>query len=61
MAPTQPIDSILLHPALAGRTLVVHHAGGWAAFEIEAGGRPAAGRLLEGDPAAEAWRGSPVR
>lgn len=61
MAPTAPIDSILLHPALAGRTLVVRRDGTWAAFEIEREGQLVSGRVLDGDPAADAWRGSSAR
>lgn len=61
MAPTEPIDSILLHPSLAGRTLVVRRAGTWAAFDIEREGHPVSGRMLDGDPAADAWRGSSAR
>jgi hypothetical protein len=61
MAPTERVDSILLHPALAGRTLIVQQRGTWAAFEIEAEGHPVSGRVLDGDPAADAWRGSSAR
>jgi hypothetical protein len=61
MAPTERVDSILLHPALAGRTLVVRRRGTWTAFEIERGGQLVSGRMFDGDPTADAWRGSAPR
>jgi hypothetical protein len=61
MTPIQIPDSILVHPALAGRTLLVRHGSGWAAFEIHPEGRLSAGRAIEEDPTITAWRGGPVR
>lgn len=61
MAPTDRHDSILMHPALAGRTLMVRHGGSWAAFEIMREGNLGSGQPLEADPTTLAWRGGLVR
>jgi hypothetical protein len=61
MSPTDRHDSILIHPALAGRTLVVRHGGSWAAFEIQPEGELGNGRLVDSDPTTLAWRGGPAR
>lgn len=56
MSPTIVPDTILLHPALIGRTLLVSAPGGWAAFDIQPEGLRD-GRPANFDPAADAWRG----
>ncbi len=56
MSPTIVPDTILLHPALIGRTLLVRAVTGWAAFDIEPEGL-GHGRPANFDPAADAWRG----
>jgi hypothetical protein len=61
MSPTLVPETILAHPALAGRTLFIRADGGWAAFEIQSEGRLSQGRPAERDPAATAWRGAPSR
>jgi len=61
MSPTERPDSILMHPALAGRTLVIRRESGWAAFDIQAEGVLGEGRPLDSDPTAYAWRGGPAR
>jgi hypothetical protein len=57
MASIERPDSILIHPALAGRTLVVRHGGQWAAFDIHAGGRLSEPRQIGSDPTLDTWRG----
>jgi hypothetical protein len=61
MSPTERPDSILMHPALAGRTLVVRRDRGWAAFDIQPEGGLGDGRPLDSDPTALAWRGGSAR
>ena len=54
---TRPVDSILAHPALAGRTLMIRRDGRWAAHEIQHQGRLGDPRTLESDPTVPDWRG----
>jgi hypothetical protein len=61
MSPTERPDSILMHPALAGRTLVVRRGGTWTAFEIQREGDLGSGRDVDTDPAFHAWRGALAR
>jgi hypothetical protein len=58
---TRPADSILAHPALAGRTLLVRRETGWSAHEIQAEGCLGAARSVDSDPSMHAWRGRRVR
>ena len=54
---TRPIsDSILAHPSLAGRTLLVRRGGRWAAHLIQSEGRLSDAQLLDTDPAQHSWR-----
>ncbi len=57
MSATERPDSILIHPALAGRTLMVRRDGQWAAFDIHVEGRLSEPRQITGDPTLHAWRG----
>lgn len=50
-------DTILAHPALAGRTLVIHRNGRWAAHEIQPQGCLGEARTIDSDPTAQTWRG----
>jgi len=61
MSPTERPDSILMHPALAGRTLIVRRDRGWAAYAIQPEGGLGDARPLDSDPTAQAWRGGPAR
>lgn len=54
---TRPVDTILAHPALAGRTLLIRRDGIWAAHEIQPQGVLSAPRLLDSDPTVQGWRG----
>jgi hypothetical protein len=54
-------DTILAHPALAGRTLLVRGERGWAACDIHAGGRLGDWRPYDGDPTSAVWRGGRIR
>ena len=54
-------DTILAHPALTGRTLLVRAADSWAAFEISSEGRLGDVRPAESDPVVHAWRGGAWR
>jgi hypothetical protein len=49
-------DTILAHPALAGRTLLVRRAGTWAAHVIQPQGCLGDPRILDADPVQELWR-----
>ena len=49
-------DTILAHPALAGRTLLVRHGARWAAHRLDAEGTPGAAEPLAGNPADQVWR-----
>ncbi|MFN8653803.1 MAG: hypothetical protein U0133_17990 [Gemmatimonadales bacterium] len=49
-------DTILAHPALAGRTLLVRRGARWATQEIQAGGTLGDPRPVETDPDQHAWR-----
>lgn len=53
--------TILVHPALAGHTLVTLTAEGAMATDIQPEGRLGTPRPAESDPAAFAWRGGPAR
>jgi hypothetical protein len=54
-------DTILAHPALAGRTLLVRSERGWAACDIHPGGRLGDRRPYDGDPTSAIWRGGQIR
>ena len=60
MSPSHVSETIFVHPALAGRTLLVRNGAGWAAFEIQPEGRLGEGRPIE-DPSTTAWRGGSTR
>ncbi|HWA56160.1 MAG TPA: hypothetical protein VG692_02845 [Gemmatimonadales bacterium] len=54
---TEPApDTILAHPALAGRTVLVRRGRVWAAHLIQAEGRLGEPRILDTDPAQHVWR-----
>jgi hypothetical protein len=54
-------DTILAHPALAGRTLLVRRGGSWAAHEIQPEGCLGDGRTVDADPTLYIWRGGRVQ
>lgn len=60
MSPTILADSILLHPALAGRTLTVRAEGGGFSVEILPGGRVGQPRPLDPNSPQSGWRGGPA-
>jgi len=60
MSPTIPADSILIHPTLAGRTLMVRGEGGCFSVGIEAGGRHGQTRPLDPNSLPSGWRGGPA-
>jgi hypothetical protein len=60
MSPKIPADSILVHPALAGRTLMVRGEGGCFSVDIQAGGRLGQTRPLDPDSFPSGWRGGPA-
>lgn len=49
-------DTILAHPALAGRTLLVRRGPHWAAHLIQSEGCLGEGRPLDGNPTDQSWR-----
>jgi len=53
---TRSVNSILAHPALAGRTLLIRRDGTWAAHEIQPQGCLGEPRTLDSDPAVLGWR-----
>jgi hypothetical protein len=61
MPGTPHADTILAHPALAGRVLYRRGAEAWAAHEIQEGGRLGPALPADVDPASDAWRGGPAR
>ena len=61
MTGTPHPDTILAHPALAGRTLLARRRGGWAAHLIQPEGQLGEARPVDADPADGAWRGGPSR
>lgn len=52
---TQP-ETILAHPALAGRTLLVRRGAHWVAHVIQPEGRLDEARPVERNPAEFVWR-----
>ena len=50
-------DTILAHPALAGRILIIRRDGRWAAHEIQPQGCLGEGRTVDSDPTGQTWRG----
>lgn len=54
---TRPVDTILAHPALAGRILMIRRNGQWAAREIRPEGCLGDPRTLDSDPMTHGWRG----
>lgn len=52
---TQP-DTILAHPALAGRTLLTGRGNRWTAWLIRPEGSLAEARVLDRHPAEFCWR-----
>jgi hypothetical protein len=61
MSPTVLADSILIHPALAGRTLMVRGEGGCFSIDIQPGGSLGQPRPLEPDTIPAGWREGPAR
>ena len=61
MSATLDPDTILAHPALMGRTLLVCREAGWAAFNILSEGRLGEARPVTIDPTESAWRGGVAR
>jgi hypothetical protein len=61
MSPKPQPETILAHPALAGRTLLAQHGEGWAAFDIQTEGRLGEARPVPFDPSESAWRGGAAR
>lgn len=59
MSRTAHPNTILAHPALAGRTLFTRREDGWAARLIQPEGQLGEAWPVEADPAAAAWRGGP--
>jgi len=57
MSPTILADSILIHPALAGRTLMVRAGGGGFSVEILPGGQLGQPRPLDPNSLPLGWRG----
>jgi hypothetical protein len=54
---TEPApDTILAHPALAGRTLLRRQGQRWAAYVIQPEGCLGTGQTLDSDPAQHVWR-----
>lgn len=49
-------DTILAHPALAGRTLLRRQGNRWAAHVIQPEGCLGNGRILDADAAPHLWR-----
>lgn len=52
---TRP-DSLLAHPALAGRTLLVRRGGQWAAHLIDSQGSLGQPESVASNPADQIWR-----
>ncbi len=50
-------DTILAHPELAGRILMMRREGRWAAHEIQPQGCLGEARALDTDPTSQTWRG----
>lgn len=50
-------DTILAHPALAGRTLIIRRDGRWMAHEIQPQGCLGEPRNVDIDPTGHTWRG----
>jgi hypothetical protein len=55
------VETILAHPALTGRTLLIRRGQGWSACDIQSGGRLGDCRPYEGDPTSAIWRGGQIR
>jgi hypothetical protein len=60
MSPTILADSILVHPDLAGRTLLVRGERGCFSFDIHPGGILGQPRPLDSQVVPSNWRGGPV-
>jgi hypothetical protein len=60
MSPKILADSLLVHPALAGRTLMVRSEGGCFSVDIGPGGRLGDPRPLDPNSVASGWRGGPA-
>lgn len=54
---TRSADTILAHPALAGRVLMIRREGSWAAHVIQAQGCLGEPLAFDSDPTAHTWRG----
>lgn len=54
-------ETILAHPALAGRRLLLRQGGRWLAHEIQPEGTLGDAEPVETDPTLHVWRGGRVR
>jgi hypothetical protein len=60
MSPTILAHSILVHPILAGRTLLVRSEGGCFSVAIQPGGTLGQPRHLPAQALPSSWRGGPA-